>query len=60
MFDLFFPAALGAKTVLLDDDDERDDEPGLPPEDIEALRAALVDMLSQNAVWPTWTSGWRR
>ena len=49
MFDLFFPAALGAKTVLLDDDDERDDEPGLPPEDIEALRAALVDMLSQNA-----------
>ena len=49
MFDLFFPAALGAKTVLLDDDDEADDEPGLPPEDIEALRAALVDMLTENA-----------
>ncbi|MEN3319410.1 MAG: uncharacterized protein V7643_2811, partial [Mycobacterium sp.] len=48
MFDLFFPAALGAKTVLLDDDD--DDAPeGLPPEDIEALRAQLVDMLSDNA-----------
>src|SRR4029077_2490571 len=32
-----------------EDDDQSDDEPGLPPEDIEALRAALVDMLSQNA-----------
>src|SRR6478735_6589399 len=48
MFDLFFPAALGAKTVLLDDDDEADDDPGLLPEDIEGLRAALVDMLSEN------------
>jgi uncharacterized protein with von Willebrand factor type A (vWA) domain len=48
MFDLFFPAALGAKTVLLDDD-ETDDDEGLPPEDIEALRAALVDMLTDNA-----------
>jgi len=48
MFDLFFPAALGAKTVLLDDD-EANDDPGLPPEDIEALRAALVDMLTENA-----------
>src|SRR6476619_2368240 len=47
MFDLFFPAALGAKTVLLDDDDEADDDPGLLPEDIEGLRAALVDMLSE-------------
>jgi len=33
MFDLFFPAALGAKTVQLDGDDE--DHEGLPPEDIE-------------------------
>src|SRR3982074_2400698 len=51
MFDLFFPAALGAKTVLLDDDndDEAGDDRGLPPEDIEALRAALVDMLTDNA-----------
>src|SRR5262245_53955855 len=45
MFDLFFPAALGARTVLLDDDS---DDQGLPPEDIEALRAALVDMLTDN------------
>jgi uncharacterized protein with von Willebrand factor type A (vWA) domain len=49
MFDLFFPAALGAKTVLLDDAGEADEDPGLPPEDVEALRAALVDMLSENA-----------
>src|SRR5262245_7755595 len=49
MFDLFFPAALGAKTVLLEADDESDNEPGGPPKDGEALRAALVDMLSQNA-----------
>src|SRR6201991_4311905 len=47
MFDLFFPAALGPKMVLLDDD-ESDGEPSLPPEDIEALRAALVDMLADN------------
>src|SRR3954467_6214070 len=33
MFDLFFPAALGARTVL-DDDEEADDDLGLPPEDI--------------------------
>ena len=48
MFDLFFPAALGAKTVLPEDDEQADGQPGLPPEDIEALRAALVDMLTQN------------
>ncbi len=31
-------------------DDEDDDAPeGLPPEDIEALRDQLVDMLSDNA-----------
>ena len=48
MFDLFFPAALGARTMVPDDED--DDAPeGLPPEDIEALRAQLVDMLSDNA-----------
>jgi uncharacterized protein with von Willebrand factor type A (vWA) domain len=48
MFDLFFPAALGARTSLPDDDDDAAPE-GLPPEDIEALRAQLVDMLSDNA-----------
>ncbi|MEV3905004.1 VWA domain-containing protein [Mycobacterium sp. NPDC050551] len=48
MFDLFFPAALGAKTVLEDEDGESDDEQGLPPEDIEAMRDALVKMLADN------------
>lgn len=50
LFDLYFPAALGAKTVLADDEDsDGDDSRGLPPEDIEALRGALVDMLADNA-----------
>lgn len=49
MFDLWFPAALGARTILVEDDDASDaDEPGLPPEDVEAMRAALLDMLAQN------------
>ncbi|MDT5013131.1 MAG: uncharacterized protein QOH57_4748 [Mycobacterium sp.] len=42
MFDLWFPAALGARAVELIDDD---DDPGLP-DDIEALRAQLVELLS--------------
>ena len=49
MFDLWFPAALGATTVLLDDDETADQSAGLPPEDIEAMRAALVELLSENA-----------
>jgi uncharacterized protein len=49
MFDLWFPAALGAKTVLLDDDGESSEEPeGLPPEDVEAMRQALLDLLANN------------
>ncbi|MCV7287014.1 VWA domain-containing protein [Mycolicibacterium wolinskyi] len=50
MFDLFFPAALGARTVLDDDatDDPAEDRQTLPPEDIEAMRAALVQMLTDN------------
>ncbi|KUI41851.1 hypothetical protein AU198_11880 [Mycobacterium sp. GA-1199] len=49
MFDLWFPAALGARTILVEDDDDTDtDEPGLPPEDVEAMRAALLDMLAEN------------
>jgi uncharacterized protein with von Willebrand factor type A (vWA) domain len=50
MFDLWFPAALGAKTVLDEDaDDAPDDHQGLPPEDVEAMRAALLDLLADNA-----------
>ncbi|MFO7164530.1 MAG: hypothetical protein DIU75_014440, partial [Mycolicibacterium hassiacum] len=48
LFDLWFPAALGSRTVLVDDDAADAEEPGLPPEDIEALRAALVELLAQN------------
>lgn len=48
MFDLWFPAALGAKTVI-EDDEESDDEPeGLPPEDVDAMRQALLDLLEDN------------
>jgi uncharacterized protein len=42
MFDLWFPAALGARATVPIEDDE--DEPPLP-DDIEALRAALVELL---------------
>ncbi|MUL83599.1 MULTISPECIES: VWA domain-containing protein [unclassified Mycolicibacterium] len=50
MFDLFFPAALGSRTVLdVDDDNSGDrDQLQLPPEDIEAMRQALVQMLADN------------
>lgn len=41
MFDLWFPAALGARaTVLVEDDDAPD-----LPDDLEALRAQLVELL---------------
>jgi uncharacterized protein with von Willebrand factor type A (vWA) domain len=48
MFDLFFPAALGGKTVLSDEDADGGDEQGLPPEDVEAMREALLKMLTDN------------
>ena len=48
MFDLWFPAALGSRTVVIDEDSDGEADT-LPPDDIEALRAALVDMLSDNA-----------
>jgi uncharacterized protein with von Willebrand factor type A (vWA) domain len=50
MFDLWFPPALGARTVLDDDDDIDGDDPDAPPsQDIEGLREALVQMLANNA-----------
>ncbi|HYO00818.1 MAG TPA: VWA domain-containing protein [Mycobacterium sp.] len=49
MFDLWFPAALGARTVVSDDDADGDGDPdALPTQDVEGLRAALVEMLSGN------------
>ncbi|MET0451293.1 MAG: VWA domain-containing protein [Mycobacterium sp.] len=46
LFDLWFPAALGSRTVVEDDETGEGGDPGGEPPDIEALRAALVDMLS--------------
>jgi uncharacterized protein with von Willebrand factor type A (vWA) domain len=49
MFDLWFPPAWGARTVV-DEDGTADDDPTAPPaQDIEGLRAALVEMLANNA-----------
>ena len=48
MFDLWFPAALGAKTVLDDDENAEDPPEGLPPEDVDAMRQALLDLLENN------------
>ena len=47
MFDLWFPAALGARTVI-DDESADDESDGPPPQDIEGLRDALVQMLTDN------------
>ena len=60
MFDLWWPAALGGKTVLLDDDAESEPD-GLPPDDVEAMRATCCSTCSTTTTtWPTWMSGWRR
>ena len=48
MFDLWWPAALGGRTVLLDEDSDADTPDGLPPEDLDAMRAMLLDLLSEN------------
>lgn len=45
MFDLWFPAALGGRTVL-DSEDPADPVSTLPPEDAEAMRAMLLDLLT--------------
>lgn len=49
MFDLWFPAALGARAVVTEDeaDDSRDDG-ALPPDDVEAMRQMLADLLTEN------------
>lgn len=46
LFDLWWPAALGGRTVVADDLPE---VPGGPdPEDLEAMRAMLLDLLADN------------
>lgn len=50
LFDLWWPAALGARTILDETDatDDGDDAPGLPAEDIEMMRDMLLDLLADN------------
>ena len=49
VFDLWWPAALGGRTVLVDDADGAPDvNPPMPAEDVEAMRAMLLDLLSEN------------
>lgn len=47
LFDLWWPAALGGRTGV--DDDAQEATPrGLPPEDVETMRAMLLDLLADN------------
>jgi len=46
MFDLWWPAALGGRTVLADEDTDGSEEQA--PQDIDAMRAMLLDLLSEN------------
>ena len=48
MFDLWWPAALGARTVVDDEDDAAEQPDGPPPQDVEAMRDALVKMLESD------------
>ncbi|GFG75331.1 vWA domain-containing protein [Mycobacterium botniense] len=47
MFDLWFPAALGARTLITEDEATHADI-ALPPDDVEAMRQMLVDLLAAN------------
>src|SRR6201987_2877478 len=49
MFDLWFPAALGARAGVTDDEaDAAQSDDSLPPDDIEAMRQMLLDLLTEN------------
>jgi uncharacterized protein with von Willebrand factor type A (vWA) domain len=49
MFDLWFPAALGARAVVTEDEaDDSPDDGALPPDDVEAMRQMLADLLTEN------------
>lgn len=49
LFDLWWPAALGGRTIL-SDDEAADGQPPreLDPEDVEAMRGMLLDLLTDN------------
>ncbi len=46
LFDLWWPAAIGGRTVLVEDDADDPDRPD--PQDIEAMRAMLLELLTDN------------
>ena len=49
LFDLWWPAALGGRTVLTDEDAGGSEiPPTLSPEDTEAMRSMLLDLLADN------------
>ncbi|WP_025736089.1 vWA domain-containing protein [Mycobacterium genavense] len=49
MFDLWFPAAMGARAVVVDDDSGAGaNSDALPADDVDAMRQMLVDLLTQN------------
>lgn len=49
MFDLWFPAALGTRAVVSEDQaDDTPDDNALPPDDVEAMRQMLLDLLAEN------------
>jgi len=52
LFDLWFPAAMGDRAILELESDAGDDADEditrLPPEDVEAMRSALLDMLEDS------------
>ncbi len=48
LFDLWWPAALGGRTVLLDHDENAGPAPQLDPDDVEAMRQMLLDLLADN------------
>jgi uncharacterized protein with von Willebrand factor type A (vWA) domain len=48
MFDLWFPAAMGARAVVDDAGGAGADSDALPADDVEAMRQMLLDLLTQN------------
>src|SRR5580693_8756828 len=48
MFDLWFPAALGARTVVVDADGGEGSDDSLPDDDVDAMRQMLLDLLNDN------------
>jgi hypothetical protein len=48
LFDLWWPAALGGRTIIDDDPENPSAVPQLDPDDVEAMRGMLLDLLTDN------------